>query len=359
MSAESKAITPRSIRSSGDRPLRERFDQLFNQAFGDFYDARATQQSGNRAWVPAVDVKETDDTLSLSFELPGVKREDVDIAVEDRLLTVRGERKLEKEAERESYHRIERSYGSFTRTFTLPVAVAVDRAKATLAEGVLRVDLPKLSAAEPEYVIDADLPEATPQLSAAEPEDYIDVEAEMAAREGAHLPEAATRLSAAEPEDVIEADLPEAVPQLSAAEPADYIDVDPPEATPRHRTALPDRGPAVGLSQLHHPKSGRLDASRIADYLDVPLKRLAEGLGAKYTSVQKTPDALSLQPALQPIKRSLEILESVLGNRPTVLAWWNSPHPDLGLRSPMALLLQGRVEPVADMLEAARTGTPS
>jgi hypothetical protein len=115
----------------------------------------------------------------------------------------------------------------------------------------------------------------------------------------------------------------------------------------------------VALTELHDPASGRIDARRVAAYLNISLKDLAAALEKNYTTVQKTPTAASLQGALRPIKRSLQILEEVLGDRISVLAWWNSPHPDLGLRCPLEVLLRGQGQSVADMLEAAVMGTPS
>lgn len=131
--------------------FRNRFDRLFNQAFGDVFD-RGSEEVGNRAWLPAVDVKETDEALTLFVELPGVKREDVDITVEDRTLTVRGERKFEKDAERENYHRIERAYGTFTRTFTLPANVATDSVQASFGDGVLTIALPRAEESKPRKI---------------------------------------------------------------------------------------------------------------------------------------------------------------------------------------------------------------
>lgn len=132
--------------------FRQRFDRLFNQAFGDAFDARGSEEVGNRSWLPAVDVKETDEALTLFVELPGVKREDVDITVEDRTLTVRGERKFEKDTERENYHRIERAYGTFTRTFTLPANVATDDVRASFADGVLTIALPRAEESKPRKI---------------------------------------------------------------------------------------------------------------------------------------------------------------------------------------------------------------
>jgi antitoxin Xre/MbcA/ParS-like protein len=117
--------------------------------------------------------------------------------------------------------------------------------------------------------------------------------------------------------------------------------------------------PLVTLQELHDPETGRLDASRVAEYLKVPLRQLAGALNKNYSTVHKTPSAPSLQPALYSIKRILEILEQVFVDRPAVLAWLNSPHPDLGRRTALEVILQGYPDAVEDMLEAALTGTPS
>jgi HSP20 family protein len=95
------------------------------------------------AWNPSVDIFEDKDRLVLEAELPGMKREDFEISVENNILTLRGERKFEKKAEGDNYHRVERSYGSFTRSFTLPQTVTADGATADFDNGVLRVSLPK------------------------------------------------------------------------------------------------------------------------------------------------------------------------------------------------------------------------
>jgi len=95
------------------------------------------------AWNPSVDIFEDKDRLVLEAELPGMKREDFEISVENNILTLRGERKFEKKAEGDNYHRVERSYGSFTRSFTLPQTVSAEGATADFDNGVLRVSLPK------------------------------------------------------------------------------------------------------------------------------------------------------------------------------------------------------------------------
>lgn len=133
--------------------FRQPFDRLFNQALGDFFTAgRSGEEVSNRAWLPPVDVKETDDSLTLFVELPGIKGEDVDITVENRTLTIRGERNFEKDVERENYHRIERAYGTFARTFTLPTNVRTEEVEASFADGVLTIALPKLEAAKPRKI---------------------------------------------------------------------------------------------------------------------------------------------------------------------------------------------------------------
>ena len=95
------------------------------------------------AWSPNVDIYEDKDRLILEAELPGMKRDDFEISVENNVLTLRGERKFEKKTEGDNYHRVERSYGSFTRSFTLPQTVTSDGATADFDNGVLRVSLPK------------------------------------------------------------------------------------------------------------------------------------------------------------------------------------------------------------------------
>lgn len=132
--------------------FRPRFDRVFDQVFGNFFDTMRSEEVANRGWMPPVDVRETDEGLTLLVELPGLKREDVDITVEDRTLTVRGERKFAQDVERENYHRIERAYGTFTRTFTLPANVRTDDVKASFTDGVLTIELPKSEESKPRKV---------------------------------------------------------------------------------------------------------------------------------------------------------------------------------------------------------------
>jgi DNA-binding response OmpR family regulator len=115
----------------------------------------------------------------------------------------------------------------------------------------------------------------------------------------------------------------------------------------------------VELPQLHDPNSGRIHAGRVAEFLDVPLRRLAFALNANYKQVHKTPDAVALQEGLIPIKRSLVILSAVLGDPGTVRAWLNSPHPDLGSKTPLTVILEGHAGALRAVLENAVAGIPS
>jgi len=128
-----------------------------NSIFQDF--ARPTSElSGSTEtlamgnFVPAVDVYEDAQKLVLKLEVPGIRREDLNIHVEGRTLTVRGERKLDTEEKEENFHRIERRYGSFVRSFTLPVTVNTDEIAATSNDGVLSISLAKKPEAKPRQI---------------------------------------------------------------------------------------------------------------------------------------------------------------------------------------------------------------
>jgi len=95
------------------------------------------------SWAPNVDIYEDKDRLILEAELPGMNRDDFEISVENNVITLRGERKFERKTDGDNYHRVERSYGSFTRSFTLPQTVTAEGATADFDNGVLHVSLPK------------------------------------------------------------------------------------------------------------------------------------------------------------------------------------------------------------------------
>ena len=105
-----------------------------------------------RPWSPAVDIFETEDALTVKADLPDVKIEDIDVRVENQTLTLLGHRKFEKEENLKGFHRIERSYGEFVRSFAVPSTVDTDRVAADYKNGVLAITLPKKDAAKPRQV---------------------------------------------------------------------------------------------------------------------------------------------------------------------------------------------------------------
>jgi HSP20 family protein len=116
------------------------------------FDDRTFRSSESVGWTPAVDIYEDEDSVSLRFELAGVEPKDVDVRFENGVLTVKGERKLEKQDKRENYHRVERSYGTFTRSFSLPGTLDPERIKAEAKNGVLEITLPKKAEAKPRAI---------------------------------------------------------------------------------------------------------------------------------------------------------------------------------------------------------------
>jgi HSP20 family protein len=122
------------------RTLQEEVNRLFSsnltRGFGE-------EGIGRGAWNPSVDIYENKDQIILEAELPGMKQDDFELTVENNVITLRGERQFEKKEESDNYHRVERSYGSFTRSFTLPQTVSAEGATAEYNNGVLRVALPK------------------------------------------------------------------------------------------------------------------------------------------------------------------------------------------------------------------------
>lgn len=121
----------------------------------------------------------------------------------------------------------------------------------------------------------------------------------------------------------------------------------------------PDATLALPLAEVHSQTSGRIDARKIATFLDVPLPRLAASLGARHAAVHKTPDAPSLQQGLGPIQRSLALVSQGTRNRLEARIWLNSPHPDLGEKTPLEVILSGRADAVVTLLENAMAGLPS
>lgn len=117
-----------------------------------FESARQTSEEQLGTWAPAVDIYETEKEIVLKADLPGLKLEDVDISLNNNVLSVRGERRFEKEVKDDNYHRVERAYGNFVRTFTLPNTVNVEQIDASYENGVLKITLPKREEARPKQI---------------------------------------------------------------------------------------------------------------------------------------------------------------------------------------------------------------
>ena len=125
------------------------FDRLFREAFSPMF---GEGEVSTRTWAPPVDIYETDENLVLKAELPGIDPNNVEIRVEDNSLYLKGERKFEKEVKEQNYHRVERSYGTFTRTFSLPSSIDADKVTANYKEGVLTLTMPKREEAKPKTI---------------------------------------------------------------------------------------------------------------------------------------------------------------------------------------------------------------
>ena len=122
------------------RSLQDEMTRLFTGVMPANFNR---EEMTHGAWAPSVDIYEDKERLILEAELPGMSRDDFDISVENNVITLKGERRFEKKTEGDNYHRVERSYGTFTRSFTLPQTVTAEGATADFENGVLRVSLPK------------------------------------------------------------------------------------------------------------------------------------------------------------------------------------------------------------------------
>jgi HSP20 family protein len=129
------------------------FDQLANlRVFEDAFTRFLSEPTSNRPWSPAVDIYETENDLVLKADLPEVSQKDIDVRVENQTLTIAGERKFEKEDSTKGFHRIERAYGNFVRSFAVPNTFDTEKISAEFHNGVLTVTLPKKEAAKPRQV---------------------------------------------------------------------------------------------------------------------------------------------------------------------------------------------------------------
>jgi HSP20 family protein len=128
--------------------LQDRMNRLFHDSFGDGREEALT----TTAFAPPVDVYEDEHNVTLKIEVPGIEEKDIEVRVENNTLTVHGERKLEKDEKEENYRRVERQYGSFTRTFTLPNTVDTENVSANYDKGVLKIKLAKKAEAKPKQI---------------------------------------------------------------------------------------------------------------------------------------------------------------------------------------------------------------
>jgi HSP20 family protein len=129
--------------------LRSEMDRLWDEYFG---AGRRALQPMEEAWLPAVDVSESEDKITVKAEIPGMEAKDIDISMSGDTLTIKGEKKTEKEEKEENYHLVERSYGSFRRAMKLPAVVDADKVEATYKNGVLTVVLPKKEEVKPKAI---------------------------------------------------------------------------------------------------------------------------------------------------------------------------------------------------------------
>jgi HSP20 family protein len=127
--------------------LQEQMNRMFEDTF-----FRSADEDALTTWAPSVDIYETEQELVLRADLPGLEEKDLDVRVESNMLTIRGERKFEKKVKEENYLRVERAFGSFSRSFSLPNTVNPDAVKAEYKNGVLTVTLPKREESKPRQV---------------------------------------------------------------------------------------------------------------------------------------------------------------------------------------------------------------
>lgn len=130
-------------------PMSRFFDRFFGNIGSVGWDS---EELSNRRWMPATDIRETSDSYEVVAELPGMTKDEVDITLENNVLTLSGERRFEREKERDNFHRLERSYGTFARSFTLPRNVDSDKVDAKFDDGVLTLTIPKVAEARPRKI---------------------------------------------------------------------------------------------------------------------------------------------------------------------------------------------------------------
>ena len=134
------------------RELQDRIDRM-NRLFRESYRPEAPEEAlTSTSFAPPVDIYEDEHNITLKMEVPGIDEKDIDVRIENNTLTVRGERKFEKEEKEENFRRVERQYGSFTRSFTLPSSVETENIQANYDKGVLEIRLAKKAEAKPKQI---------------------------------------------------------------------------------------------------------------------------------------------------------------------------------------------------------------
>ena len=128
--------------------LQNQMNRLFENALQGW----PAESNGTSSWVPPVDIYETENDLVVTTDLPGIDPKRIDMQVENNILTIRGERRLEQKLEKENFHRVERTYGAFARSFTLSTAVDPEKIRANYKDGVLSISLPKAEHARPKRI---------------------------------------------------------------------------------------------------------------------------------------------------------------------------------------------------------------
>jgi HSP20 family protein len=127
--------------------LQHRINRLFEET-----SRGEKEELARTVWSPSVDIYEEPEAIMIEADLPGLNKENVSVNLENNVLTIQGERKLEHEEKRENYHRVERAYGSFTRSFTIPSNIQAEKIEAEFKDGVLRIRLPKREEAKPKQI---------------------------------------------------------------------------------------------------------------------------------------------------------------------------------------------------------------
>ena len=129
--------------------IQDRMNRLFEDAGRGW---RTDEPTATTTWSPAVDIFETEGEIVVKAELPGMERKDITLNLEKNVLTLKGERRFEKETKEDNYHRIERSYGTFSRAFSIPATVDEEQIRADYKDGVLKIVLPKKEQSKPKQI---------------------------------------------------------------------------------------------------------------------------------------------------------------------------------------------------------------